>query len=171
MIRSFNKKSPLIDKTSYIDQSAQIIGDVIVHALCSVWPNVVIRADMDTITIAEGSNVQDGTVIHNDIAKPVFIGKNCTIGHNCILHSCSIGNNSLIGMGAILLNDVVIGHNCVIGAGAVLKEKMIIEDNCLVVGIPAVIKGTINETMVEKIYKNAIEYQKLAALYLVELSE
>jgi carbonic anhydrase/acetyltransferase-like protein (isoleucine patch superfamily) len=129
----------------WIAPSADVIGKVRLLENASVWFGAVLRGDNEWISVGEGSNVQDGCVLHTDMGAPLTIGKNCTIGHKAILHGCTIGDNSLIGMGAIVLNHAAIGKNCLIGAGALVGEGKVIPDNSLVVGSPGKIIRTIDE--------------------------
>ena len=133
------------DGFSFVAESASVIGNVIVGEDVGIWFGVVIRGDNDPITIGARSNIQDNCVIHTDPGAPVNIGEGCTIGHGAIIHGCNIGDNSLIGMGATILNHVKIGRNCLIGAGALIKERMEIPDNSLVVGSPGKIIRQIDE--------------------------
>ncbi len=129
----------------WIAGSADIIGKVRLLENASVWFGAVLRGDNEWITVGVGSNVQDGCVLHTDMGAPLTIGEYCTIGHKAILHGCVIGDNSLIGMGAIVLNHAVIGKNCLIGAGALIAEGKVIPDNSLVVGAPGKIIRVIDE--------------------------
>jgi carbonic anhydrase/acetyltransferase-like protein (isoleucine patch superfamily) len=121
----------------WIAPTAVVAGHVILKRNASVWFGAVLRGDNEWIEIGERSNVQDNCTLHTDPGFPIAIGEGCTIGHNAVLHGCSIGANSLIGMGAILLNGARVGSNCIVGAGALVREGMIVPDNALVVGAPA----------------------------------
>lgn len=120
----------------WIAPTATVIGDVILLKDASVWFGVVIRGDNDPITIGERSNVQDNSVLHTDEGVPLTIGADVTVGHKAMLHGCKVGDNSLIGIGATVLNRAVIGRNCIIGAHALIPEGKVIPDNSLVVGAP-----------------------------------
>jgi carbonic anhydrase/acetyltransferase-like protein (isoleucine patch superfamily) len=120
----------------WIAHSADLIGKVRLRENASVWFHAVLRGDNEWIEVGEGSNVQDGAVLHTDMGSPLIIGRNCTIGHKAILHGCIIKDNSLVGMGATILNNAVIGANCLIGANALIPEGKVIPDNSLVVGAP-----------------------------------
>ena len=120
----------------WVADNAVVIGDVRLADEASVWFGAVLRGDNEPINIGERSNVQDLCVIHTDIGFPATVGRGCTIGHRAILHGCTIDDNSLIGMGAIVQNGAVIGKNCLVGAGALIPEKRTIPDNSLVVGAP-----------------------------------
>jgi carbonic anhydrase/acetyltransferase-like protein (isoleucine patch superfamily) len=146
--------------TYWIAPSADVMGKVRLLHDASVWFGAVLRGDNEWITVGQGSNVQDGCVLHTDMGAPLTIGSNCTIGHKAILHGCEIGDNSLIGMGAIVLNHVKIGKNCLIGAGALIPEGKVIPDNALVVGQPGKIIRTLNEEAVAKLTASAEGYQR-----------
>jgi carbonic anhydrase/acetyltransferase-like protein (isoleucine patch superfamily) len=144
----------------WIAPSADVMGKVKLVRLASVWFGAVLRGDNEWITLGEGSNVQDGCVLHTDMGAPLTIGTNCTIGHKAILHGCTIADNSLIGMGAIVLNHVQIGKNCLIGAGALIPEGKVIPDNSLVVGAPGKIIRTLDEVAAAKLTASAEGYQR-----------
>jgi carbonic anhydrase/acetyltransferase-like protein (isoleucine patch superfamily) len=142
----------------WIAPSADVMGRVRLFEDASVWFSAVLRGDNEWITIGEGSNVQDGCVLHTDPGAPLTIGKDCTIGHKAILHGCTIGDNSLIGMGAIILNHAKIGRNCLIGAGAFVGEGKDIPDNSLVVGAPGKIIRQIDDASAAKLTLSAQNY-------------
>jgi carbonic anhydrase/acetyltransferase-like protein (isoleucine patch superfamily) len=121
----------------YVAETAVVIGKVRIKIGASIWFGAVLRGDNEWIEIGERTNIQDNCTLHTDPGYPLTVGPGCTIGHNAILHGCSIGKNSLVGMGAILLNGATIGDNCVVGAGALIREEQIISDNAIVVGSPA----------------------------------
>ena len=129
--------APRIHPTAFVHPAAHVIGDVTLGARASVWPTAVLRGDSDAITIGAESNVQDGTIIHVDPGVPCAIGARVAIGHRAIVHGATVGDDCLIGMGAILLNRVVVGSGSIVGAGAVCREGMEIPPNSLVVGVPA----------------------------------
>jgi len=123
--------------TCWVAETAVVIGKVKIKAGASVWFGAVLRGDNEWIEIGERSNIQDNCTLHTDPGFPLTVGEGCTIGHNAILHGCSIGANTLIGMGAILLNGAQIGSNCIVGAGALVSENKTVPNNTLVVGSPA----------------------------------
>lgn len=125
------------DGDYWIAPSADVIGDVLLESASSIWFGAVLRGDNERITLGEGSNIQENAVLHTDMGFPLTIGANCTIGHKAMLHGCTIGEGSLIGMGAIVLNGARIGKGCLIGAGALVTEGKEIPDGMLVVGAPA----------------------------------
>lgn len=142
----------------WIAPTAAVIGKVKLERGASVWFGAVIRGDNELITIGENSNVQDGAVMHTDPGLPLTVGKGCTIGHKAILHGCVIGDNTLIGMGAVILNRASIGRNCLIGANALITEDKVIPDNSLVMGQPGKIVGELNEEAVARLGKSAENY-------------
>ena len=139
--------------------NASIIGDVTLEKNTSIWFNVTLRGDVENIYVGEGSNVQDGSVLHTDPGYPVKIGKNVTIGHLVMLHGCNIGNNTLIGIGAVILNGAKIGNNCIIGANALVTENKVIPENSLVLGSPGKIVRQVSNEEAKLITENAIHYQ------------
>lgn len=120
----------------WVAPSASVIGNVILHPNASVWFGGVLRGDNDPITVGPDSNIQDGSVLHTDMGSPLTLGRGVTVGHKAMLHGCEVGDYSLIGIGAVVLNGVKIGRNCIIGANALITEGKIIPDNSLVVGQP-----------------------------------
>ena len=140
--------------------NSSIIGDVTLENNTSIWFNVTLRGDIENIYVGEGSNVQDGSVLHTDPGYPLKIGKDVTIGHLVVLHGCTIGDNSLIGIGAVILNGAKIGKNCIIGANALVTENKVIPDNSLVIGSPGKIVRQVSNDEAKSITENAIHYQK-----------
>ncbi len=120
----------------WVAPSASVIGNVILHPNASVWFGAVLRGDNDPITVGPDSNIQDGSVLHTDMGSPLTLGRGVTVGHKAMLHGCEVGDYSLIGIGAVVLNGVKIGRNCIIGANALITESKVIPDNSLVVGQP-----------------------------------
>ena len=151
-------KQPNIAKTAYLVPGAAVVGDVTMEEYSSVWYNAVIRGDLSAIRIGERSNIQDGCVLHSDIGMPLTVGNQVTVGHGAILHSCTIGDNSLIGMGAIVLNGAIIGRNCIVGAGALITQNTVIPDNSLVLGSPAKVKRSLTPEEIQHNTANAEEY-------------
>lgn len=165
MIRDFKDYKPFIGKNSWISETATIIGNVKIGNNVGVWFGAVIRGDVAPIEIGDNTNIQDNSVIHSEVGFPTKIGSNVTIGHNSIIHGCEIGDNTLIGMGAIILNGAKIGKNCIIGAGAVITEGKVIEDNSLVLGVPGKVVRTITEEEKKRILNNAKAYVALKDEY------
>jgi carbonic anhydrase/acetyltransferase-like protein (isoleucine patch superfamily) len=147
------------DGDFWVAPNAQVMGHVIIKGGVGIWFGVTLRGDNEPITVGEGSNIQENTVIHTDPGYPVSVGKNCTIGHNAIVHGCTIGDNSLIGMGATILNGAVIGKNCLIGAGALVTEGKVIPDGALVMGMPAKVIRTLDEAAIKGLTLSALKYQ------------
>lgn len=145
----------------FIAQGAVICGDVTMGNRVSVWYNAVIRGDMAPITIGDDSNVQECAVLHVSENMPLSIGQGVTVGHGAILHSCTIGDNSLIGMGAIVLDGAKIGKNCIVGAGALVTGGTEIPDGSLVIGSPGKVRREMTEAEIEANRKNAEEYVHL----------
>lgn len=142
----------------WIAPDATVIGKVKLERMASVWFGAVVRGDNELIIIGENTNVQDGSVLHADAGVPLTIGRNCTIGHKAILHGCTVGDNTLIGMGAVILNRAKIGNNCLIGANALITEGKVIPDNSLVMGQPGRVVGELNEEARAKLPKSAEGY-------------
>ncbi len=160
MIYDFNGKKPDISAASFVAENATLIGEVNLAKGANVWYGAVLRADDGPINLSENANVQDNAVVHMDPGGSVNLGKNVTVGPGAIIHGCTVGDNTLIGMGATLLNNCNIGKGCIIGAGALVPENMIIPDGSLAVGIPAKIRGTVSEQQAEAAIENALHYVK-----------
>lgn len=160
-------KEPKIHRTAFVAEGARIIGDVTLKKESSVWYNSVLRADINKITIGERSNIQDNSVIHLENDQGVYVGNDVTVGHNVILHGCSVEDGALIGMGAIIMNGAIVGKGSVIGAGAVIKQNMIIPDFSLVIGVPAKINKTLNKDTYKQNVKWAKKYVKLANIHRI----
>lgn len=150
---------PALDADSWVAPGARLIGKVILRAGASVWFNAVLRGDNDPIEVGEGSNVQDGCVLHTDIGAPLTIGPGCTIGHLAILHGCTIGAGSLVGMGATVLNHAVIGRGVLIGAGALITEGKTIPDGVLVTGRPGKVVRDLTPAEIEGLIGSAARYR------------
>lgn len=151
-----------IDRSVYIAPGSHIIGDVTIGKNSGVWYNAVIRADTDRIAIGENTNIQDNAVLHVDEGHPMQIGDGVSIGHGAVLHGCSIGSNTVIGMGAIVLNDAKIGKNCMIGAGAMVPGGMEVPDGHIAFGSPCKVRREMTEEEIAGNTENADEYVMLA---------
>jgi len=149
----------------FIAPNATLIGDVVLCENTSVWFNCVLRGDADRILIGAGSNIQDGTVLHADPGFPLTVGENVTVGHNAMLHGCTIGDGSLVGIGAVVLNGAKVGRGCLIGANALVTEGMEIPDGSLVLGMPAKIRSTLSETQQAELLENAQHYVRNGQRY------
>ena len=132
-----NDKTPTAHASAYVAESADVIGNVTLAEQSSVWSHVAIRGDNEAIHIGERSNVQEGAVLHTDIGFPLSIGQDVTIGHQVMLHGCTIGDGALVGIQAVVLNGAVIGRNCLVAAGALVTEGKVFEDGMLIMGTPA----------------------------------
>jgi len=165
MLKEFNGSKPDISPSAYVADEAVIIGKVIVGKDASVWPGAVLRGDVEEIIIGEGSNVQDGTLIHTNYGIPTIIGSGVTIGHGAIIHGAAIDDDCLIGMGAVILDGVKIGRGSIVGAGAVVTEKTEIPPGKLVLGLPSRIVRDTTPHEITKIKSNAEDYRKFAKLY------
>ena len=159
MFRPHRGRLPVLDPSAYVDQSAQVIGDVQIGAQSSVWMNVVIRGDVNSIRIGQRTNVQDGTVVHvmHD-THPTVIGDDVTVGHAAIVHGCTIGNRVLIGMGATLLNGATVGDDSIVAARSLVTEGAVIPPRSLVMGSPARVKRPLSDDEVASIVEYAANY-------------
>ncbi|MCL4428637.1 MAG: gamma carbonic anhydrase family protein [Deltaproteobacteria bacterium] len=159
IIESYLGKYPKIDKSVYLSQNTVIIGDVVIGKGSSIWFGSVVRGDVNYIRIGNNTNVQDNSVLHvQHDTGPLIIGNGVTIGHSVNLHGCEIGDNCLIGIGAIVLTGARVGKNCIIAAGALVKENSVVPDGSLVAGIPGVIKKNLNNKEIESIRESANNY-------------
>ncbi len=165
---SFRGKSPQTQPCTYIAPGVRLVGDITIGQNCSIWHNAVIRADVDRVVIGDGTNIQDNAVVHEHNGLPTIIGKDVTIGHSAIVHACTIGDNTLIGMGSIILDGAVIGKNCVVGAGALVTSNTIIPDGMLVLGSPAKAVKPLTEAQIAHNAQSAINYINLSREYLKE---
>ncbi len=147
-----------IASTARIARGAILVGNVTLGEQSSVWYNAVVRADNEPITIGARSNIQDCCVLHVDEENPIQIGDGVTVGHGAILHGCTIGDNSLIGMGAVVLNGARIGKNCIIGAAALVTQGMEVPDSSMVLGVPAKVRRPLTEEEIEGNRRAAAEY-------------
>lgn len=150
--------SPEIAPSAYITDSAVIIGKVKIDAKASVWFGTVIRGDNEQIHIGENSNLQESCTLHTDPGYPLTVGKNVTVGHQAMLHGCSVGEGSLIGIQAVILNGAKIGKNCLVGAGALVTEGKEFPDNSLIVGSPAKVIRTLDDAAIQKMHANTNNY-------------
>lgn len=154
-----------IKNALFIAENATVIGDVTIEKDVSIWFGAVVRADRDAISIGAGSNIQDNCVVHTSAGYPVTIGKDVSVGHGAVLHGCTVGNQVLIGMGAVVLNGARIGDGSIIGAGAVVTEGTIIRENSLVLGVPGKVIRETSEEQKMSIIENSHRYRELAERY------
>ena len=162
---------PEIADDVWIAPDASVVGRVSLGKGCGVWFGTAIRGDNEPITIGNGTNVQELTVMHTDPGFPITIGENCTIGHRAILHGCTIGDGSLIGMGAIVLNGAKIGNGCLVGAGALVTEGKEFPDNSLIVGSPAKVVRQLDEAAVARLKASAGHYTANAARFARDIKQ
>ena len=158
MIYDFEKKVPEVHADAWAASNATLIGKVKLEKNSSIWFNAVLRGDIELITIGENSNIQDGSVLHTDPGYKLNVGKGVTVGHMVMLHGCQIGDDTLIGIGSIILNNAKIGKNCIIGANSLITENKIIPDNSLVVGSPGRVLRKVTEEEIKAIHENAKHY-------------
>ncbi|MBT2299429.1 gamma carbonic anhydrase family protein [Variovorax paradoxus] len=154
--------APQLAPGAYVADNAQVIGSVVMGENASIWFGVVARGDSDTLTIGRNSNIQDLSMLHADAGVPLTIGENVTVGHHVVLHGCTVGDNSLIGIGAVVLNNARIGRNSIVGAGSVVTEGKEFPDNSLIIGAPAKVVRTLDEAAAARLRQNADHYVKNA---------
>jgi carbonic anhydrase/acetyltransferase-like protein (isoleucine patch superfamily) len=150
--------TPDIADSAWVADNAQVMGDVHIAADSSVWFSSVVRGDTATIRIGEGSNIQDGSVLHADVGIPLTIGKYVTVGHMVQLHGCTVGDESLIGIGAIVLNGAKIGKNCLVGAGSLVTEGKEFPDGSMILGAPAKVVRQLTPEQIEGLRRSAQHY-------------
>ncbi len=170
MIYKLKSQTPgTVPADVFVAPSADIIGDVILHPEASIWFGAVLRGDIETITIGRGSNIQDGTVCHTDPQNPCTVGEYVTVGHMAMLHGCSIGDGSLIGIGATLMNGSKVGKNCIVGAHALITAGKSFPDNSVIMGAPAKVVRELSAADRDALRANAERYVTRAQRYLAEL--
>jgi len=155
-------KTPDIHPSAFVAPGAVVRGEVHLAENSSVFYNAVLRGDRAPISIGEGTNIQDNCVIHVEYDLPVTLGKNVTVGHGAILHGCTVGDETLIGMGAIVLNGAQIGKSCLIGAGALVTQNAVIPDGCMAVGSPARVKRPLTPEEMDGLRQSAADYRQEA---------
>jgi carbonic anhydrase/acetyltransferase-like protein (isoleucine patch superfamily) len=155
---TINEHTPSVAATAWVAPNATLIGDAHLGDEASLWYNAVVRADADRITIGARTNIQDGCVLHADPGAPLSIGSGVSVGHNAVLHGCTIEDDVLIGMGAIVMNHATIGTGTIIAAGALVSEGVVIEPNSLVAGIPGKIRRNCSPDELDQIRRNADNY-------------
>jgi len=170
-IYQLGEHAPAIDASAYVADTASLIGKVTLEANASVWSGVTIRGDNERITIGENSNVQEGTVMHTDMGYPMVIGKNVTIGHQAMLHGCTVGDGSLIGIQAVVLNGARIGKGCLVGAGALVTEGKDFPDHSLILGSPAKVVRILTEDDLLRLQGNADSYVERGRRFKAELKK
>ena len=157
--------TPRIDPSAWVADDATVIGDVVMEAGSSLWFGTIVRGDNSTITIGRNSNVQDGSVLHTDAGIPLTLGENVTVGHQVMLHGCTVGDNTLIGIQSVVLNHARIGRNCLVGAGSLVTEGKEFPDGSLIVGRPAKVVRALTAEQIEGLRSNADHYVENAERY------
>ena len=153
------KRPDLPESGNYwVAETAQVMGNVILKENASIWYGTVLRGDNDPITIGENSNIQDNCVLHTDVGMPLTIGRDVTVGHMVMLHGCTVGEETLIGIGSIILNGAKIGRNCIIGANSLIPEGKEIPDNSLVMGAPGKVVKEVSDHQIQVIKMSAVHY-------------
>ncbi len=163
--------SPRLAAGAWVADSAQVIGNVELAEDASVWFGAILRGDTELLSIGKGSNVQDGSVLHADLGFPVTLGANVTVGHQVMLHGCTVGDGSLIGIQAVVLNGAKIGRNCLVGAGALITEGKEFPDNMLIIGTPAKAVRTLTADDITRLQGNALNYVQRGQLFNTQLKK
>ena len=163
--------APRVAASAWVADTAQVIGNVVLGENASVWFGTVVRGDAEAITIGAGTNIQDGSVLHTDKNLPLTIGRHVTVGHQVMLHGCTIGDESLIGIGAIVLNGAKIGKNCLVGAGALITEGKEFPDGSMIIGSPAKAMRQLTPEQIEGLRQSAQHYIDNARLFRKSLKK
>ena len=162
---------PQIHDSAWVAESGQVMGGVTMEADSSVWFGATVRGDTEHITIGAGSNIQDGSVLHADYGTPLTVGKNVTVGHMVVLHGCTIGDESLIGIGAVVLNGAKIGKNCLVGAGSLVTEGKEFPDGSMIMGTPAKVVRQLTPEQIQGLRESAKRYIENARRYKAGLNK
>ena len=170
-IYSIGDRHPILGRDVWIAPNATIIGDVRLGDNASIWWNAVLRGDNDTIAIGAGSNIQDGSVLHADAGVPLTLGASVTVGHLVMLHGCTVGDESLIGIKTVILNHAVIGRHCIIGANSLIPEGKVIPERSLVVGSPGKVVRQLSDEEVARLQRSAQGYVANAQRYRTGLKQ
>ena len=163
--------APQVAASAWVADSAQVMGNVVLGEDASVWFGTVVRGDTESITIGAGSNIQDASVLHADFGKPLVVGERVTVGHQVMLHGCTIGDESLIGIGAVVLNGAKIGKNCLVGAGALVTEGKEFPDGSMIVGAPAKAIRQLTPEQIEGLRLSAQHYIDNARMFRATLKK
>ena len=155
---ALDEHAPDVADTAWVAEDAQVMGQVRLAEGASVWFGAVLRGDNDLIDIGEGSNIQDGSVLHTDKGVKLTLGKHVTVGHQVMLHGCTVGDESLIGIGSVILNGAVIGKNCLVGARSLVTEGKTFPDGCMILGSPAKVVRQLDEAAAAKLRQSAQHY-------------
>ncbi len=170
-VYQLDDRTPQIAPSAWVAENAQVMGSVTMGANASVWFGATARGDTETITIGEGSNIQDGSVLHADYGQPLTVGKNVTVGHMVMLHGCTIGDESLIGIGAVVLNGAKIGKNCLVGAGSLVTEGKEFPDGSMIMGTPAKVVRQLTPEQIQGLRESAKHYIENAHRYKAGLKK
>jgi len=170
-VYSLKSVEPQIAASAFVADSAQVMGNVHIGEDASVWFGTVIRGDTETIRIGKGSNIQDSSVLHADVGKPLTIGDKVTVGHMVMLHGCTIGDDSLIGIGAVVLNGAVIGKNCLVAAGSLVTEGKVFPDGSMIMGSPAKVVRELTPEQIEGIRQSAQHYMANGKNYMTSFKK
>ena len=168
MILTYAGRIPRIAASAYVAESADVIGDVEIGENASIWFSAVVRGDIEPIRIGANSNIQEGSVVHTMLGSPVVVGEWVTVGHRAVLHGCTIERNCLIGIGAVLLNDVQVGEGSIIAAGALVPERTVVPPRSLYLGVPARLRRQLTESDQRFIHMHAAHYLEYKEVYLAE---
>lgn len=170
-IYQYQDRIPTISDCAYVAEEAVVIGAVRLGKKVSVWPGAVLRGDNEPIELGDGSNAQEGAVFHTDPGCPLIVGKNVTIGHQAMLHGCTIGDGSLVGIQAVILNGAVIGEESIVGAGALVTENKVFPPRSLIIGSPAKVVRTLTDEDVERLKRNSANYVTRGQSFKSELKK
>lgn len=165
MIKTIKGVKPQIDNSCFVAENAVVVGDVVIGEGSNIWYSVVIRSDMNKTVIGKNTNIQENTTVHNDFEFSTDIGDNVTIGHNCVIHGCTIESNVLVGMGSVILNGAEIGNNTIIGAGSLVTQNKKIPEGVLCMGSPAKVIRELSQEEIESIKESAKHYVEMGVMH------
>ena len=165
MVLALGDRAPVLHEEAWLAPGATLVGDVRLSAGSSVWYGCVLRADGSAIEVGEDSNIQDGCVVHADERGAVVVGRGVSVGHRAVLHGCTVGDGSLVGMGAVVLTGAEVGSRSLVAAGAVVREGMVVPERSLVAGVPAVVRRELTDDEVAGLETNAADYLRLSTLH------
>lgn len=165
LIRSVGNRTPKLHPESWVASTANVVGDVTLEARASVWYGATVRSELEPVVIGAGSNVQDGVAVHTDPGFPVTVGEGVSVGHNAVLHGCTVGDGVLVGMGAVVLNGAVIGEGSLIAAAALVPQGMVVPPRSLVAGVPAKVRRELSDEEVAANRHNALGYEHLLTMH------